>query len=321
MSVNKGHEERRHHTSVRRLVSRWMFGPTVHLAIAIGLVVGGPAGADIPGHGAAKHSKKVAREAPGTEVPPTAAIAGAVYSVWNALSTPPAQCLDMHNFVGGEGLRSLYCTLRGVFGVAELEALAGLPAFLAGPHDDGDLRLHANRFGAYNPSMVRWVETNLLPDASDTDFIARTQWIYDRSIRQMARAYHRSYVQLSHNLQHFDQERRYLMDMINGDRPWAYMGARFQVDTLRAVLDLDIQAEDLNWYHVDTAIRYWQRRSIDGSADEVFQALETLLSLYDPDFLVFAPRPAGTAPHLPPFGAGIAQPVDPGKPWLPEPRR
>lgn len=58
----------------------------------------------------------------------------------------------------------------------------------------------------------------------------------------------------------------------------------------------------------------------DGSADEVFHALENLLSIYDPGWLASAPQPAGAAPHLPPPGTLITQPLDPDKPLLPEPR-
>ncbi len=305
---------------LKMVVSRWATDPLLRLVVVLGLAAGGSAVAAPQDDGAGKPQKTTTVAAPTPVKHPPSKVATALSSAWSALASPPAPCLDMHDLIGGEGLRSLHCTLRGVLGVAELEAFAGIPAFLDGPHGQGDLRLHATRFGAYNPSMVAWVQDELLPDASDTDFIGRTQWIYDQSIRSMARAYHRSYVQLSHNLWHFDQERRYLVEMIDGRRPWASMGARFQEDTLRAVLDLDIRAERLNWYHVDTAIRYWQRRSIDGSADEVFHALESLLSLYDPDFLDHAPRPAGTAPHLPPPDVVIARPADPSKPGLPEPR-
>jgi len=290
------------------------------LALSMATMPGPRAFADNLDPGSGIEAETAADRSPWLSRSASADGAAVMSAVWHALSTPPEPCLDMQAYIGGTGLRSLYCAIRGVFNVADLEAMAGMPAFLSSPHIGGELHLHEDSFGHYNPSMVRWVETNLLPDPWDTDFILNTQWIYDTTMRQMARAFHRTFVQLSDNLWHFDQERRYLMEMIAGERPWSYMGARFQEDTLRSVLDLDIRAEGLNWYHVDTAIRYWQRRSIDGSADDVFRALESLLSLYDFDFLANAPRPAGTVPYLPPPGAAITQPLTPGKPMLPEPR-
>lgn len=320
MSVNNERGDRQGVATVRQRLVPQLFSLISAWPVAICLAVVSSAGAETLDDGPAKQPKTVTSGTIAPEAPRSTDIARTLSSAWTALSGPPPQCLAMQEFVRGEGLRSIHCALRGVLGLAELEALAGQPFFLYGPHDPQGLRLMADAFGAYSPAMVQWIETNMLPAASDTEVIARTQWIYDQSLGRMARAYHRSYVQLSRNLWHFDQERRYLMAMIEGDRPWAYMGARFQPDMLYAVLDLDIQAEDLNWYHVDTAIRYWQRRSIDGTADEVFQALETLLSVYDPDYLASAPRPAGNAPHLPPPGAHIPRPAHSTKPSLPEPR-
>jgi hypothetical protein len=95
-------------------------------------------------------------------------------------------------------------------------------------------------------------------------------------------------------------------------------GARFQDGSLRAILGIDVEREQLNWYHLDTALRFWQRRSIDGAADEFFNALETLLARFDADWLAQAPRPGGGPPHLPPPGSPIAQVRDSAKPWLPE---
>ena len=179
--------------------------------------------------------------------------------------------------------------------------------------------MQENSFGYYNPEFLKWAQKKLLPKKNDAIYIGATKPLYDKFVRNMARAYHRSYVQWSHNLGHFEKERRYLTAMIEGKRSWSYLGGRWQNDTIKSILGMDVEGEKLNWYHVDTALRFWQRRSIDGTSDEFFASLEALLAVYDPDFIRTANRPAGKAPHLPPPGA-IADPVlDPQKPWLPEP--
>ncbi len=240
-------------------------------------------------------------------------------SGWQAFQKPNEVCLRMRKFTGEEGLRALYCRVRDSVNYRRIEQLAGMPVFVSGPHKDYKLYVRENDFGHYNPEFLVWAQKNLLPRKNDALYIATTKPLYDKFMRRMSHAYHRTYVQWSRNLDHFEKERRYLVDMIAGKRPWSYLGARWQVDSLKTILDLDVERENLNEHHVATALRFWQRRSIDGTADEFFAALEAMLAIYDPDFLASAPRPAGSAPHLPRPGAIPEPRSDPKRPWLPEP--
>jgi len=240
-------------------------------------------------------------------------------SGWQAFAEPNATCRKMKAYTGEEGLRALYCNLRDVVSYERLEEMAGIPIFLKGPHNNHKLRVQEPTFGYYNPEFIRWATYNLLPGKDDTAYRTVTQPIYDRHMKKMARAYHRTYVQWSRNLDHFEKERRYLIAMIEGTRPWSYMGARWTDKDLRTILNLDVRNENLNPHNVQAALRFWQRRSIDETADDFFAALETMLAIYDPDYLAKAPRPAGTVPHLPPPGH-IRDPIlNLEKPWLVEP--
>lgn len=241
-------------------------------------------------------------------------------SGWRAFEEPSEACLAMRQYTGEEGLRALYCHIRDIVSYAQIEEMAGMPVFLQGPHGDGKLRVREHDFGYYNPKFIEWAVDNLLPKPKDTAYREITQPIFDQFVRRMARAYHRIYVGFSHNLHHFDQERQYLMDMIAGERDWSYMGARWQARDMREILGVDLEAEELNSHHASTAIRYWQRRSIDGSAGVVFDALESILRIYDSDWLASAPRPAGAPPHLPSPGTPVKQPRDASKRMLPEPQ-
>lgn len=241
-------------------------------------------------------------------------------SAWRTFEDPKDACLQMREYTGEEGLRALYCHVRDIFSYGHIEELAGMPVFLSGPHGDGKLLVREHTFGHYNPEFIDWVVEELLPQTTDGVYLAATQPIYDAYIRRMARAYHRIFVGLSHNLPHFDQERQYLLDMIAGRRDWSYLGARWQAGNIRGILGVDLAAEDLNWYHADTAIRFWQRRSIDGTADKMFAALEDVMTIFDPQWLAGAPRPPGEPPYLPPPGTPITQPRDINKPWLPKPK-
>jgi len=225
----------------------------------------------------------------------------------------------MREYTGEEGLRALYCHVRDILNYAQLEQLAGVPVFLSGPHSDGKLRVQEHSFGYYNPAFITWFESEFLPSRNDRPYLALTRPLYDQYVRNMARAYHRAFVGWSENLPHFAQERAYLLEMIDGTRPWSYMGARFQDNTIKAIFDIDIPGEGLNSYHLSTALRFWQRRSIDGTADQMFGALETLIGLYDPEWLDAAPKPSRAKPILPPPEIAISAMPDPSKPWLPEP--
>jgi hypothetical protein len=255
----------------------------------------------------------------GSEVP-SGEVADVARSAWTALQHPPEACDGMREYTGEEGLRALYCYVRDFVDYEKLEVLAGIPVFVSAPHTDYQLRFQEDRFGHYNRDFVLWAQSNLLPSPNDAAFIEMTQPSYNKYLRRMARAYHRTYVQLSNNLGHFKRERQYLMEMIEGTRPWSYLGARWQAEDLRRILNLDVEAEELNWYHVDTAIRFWQRRSIDQTADAFFAGLERLMAIYDKAYLDSAPRPAGNAPHLPPPGAISDLDLNPAGPSLPEPQ-
>ncbi|MDH5541129.1 MAG: toll/interleukin-1 receptor domain-containing protein, partial [Rhizobacter sp.] len=157
-------------------------------------------------------------------------------SGWRAFEEPPQACLEMRKYTGEEGLRALYCRFREVISYGQAQSMADVPVFLSGPHVGGKLRVREPTFGHYNPAFIAWAEANLLPQPSDSAYLAITRPIFEQFMRRQARAYHRAYVGWSLNLPHFDQERRYLMEMIDGSRPWSYLGARFQADTMKAVL-------------------------------------------------------------------------------------
>lgn len=240
-------------------------------------------------------------------------------SGWRAFEEPKEACKAMREYTGEEGLRALYCHVRDIVSYGQIEEMAGIPVFLKGPHEEGKLRVREHSFGHYNPAFIDWVQKELLPAPDDSVYLAATKPIYNQYIRRMARAYHRAFVGWSWNHHHFARERAYLLEMISGERPWSYMGARFQAWDVQSIFGVDIEAEDLNDHHFATALRFWQRRSIDGTADQMFDVLEQAMSIYDADWLTQAPPPPDMRPYLVPVGGEIAQPLDPSKPFLPEP--
>ena len=229
-------------------------------------------------------------------------------SGWRAFQAVPPGCADFVDATGDEGLRSMYCRLRGTLSYAQLERLSGMPVFLSGPHGGGKLKLRADTFGHYNPAFVRWAADTFVPAPQDGEYVAVSQAVYDKALRQQARAYYRAYVAWTQHPQGFAVERAYLMDMLAGRRPWAFMGARWQDEDLKALLGVDLESEGLNGYLVTTGLRFWQRRSIDGTADDVFALLDKLLAVHDAAWRAKAPQPA--SPHLAPLDAPVTPPTE-----------
>ena len=216
-------------------------------------------------------------------------------AAWRRL-TNHRPCTDLKVQLDGvKGLRSSYCSIRTSVNLRRLEMMAGVPFFRSSPHRGESITIDSKRsFGHYNPQMIDWVARNLIPTEDDRSYLRITRPIYDRYLAQLAQAYHRTYVQWSRHARYFRAERQILIDIINGRRQWEFMGGRWQSSELISKLDLDVDRENLDWYHVNTALRYWQRRSIDSTASQVFAALEKLLRVYDPDFLASAPLPDPT---------------------------
>ena len=208
------------------------------------------------------------------------------------------------------GMLATFCAIRNVLGLESLEDLSGEKIFVSGPHAGGVLKLQEARdFGRYNEAFVRWFAERILPGEGDQDFIARTQSLYDEFARYLVRSFYLTYIHSAEHPDFFRYERRLLELQVapgaEGERPLSdnvdgpslldfykldagyhqivfdFRSIGFREDQ---VTHLSSQAFNQQLYDLRAPIRFWTRRSVDGSAEAVFLALRKLVRAYDAEF-------------------------------------
>jgi hypothetical protein len=181
---------------------------------------------------------------------------------------------EMHSGLPDEGLRSLYYyATQAKFSLELLGLMFDAPVFLAGPHAQHP-NLESDDFGRYNPVFVQRVAETAVALAHDPARVERTRPMFERHLRRQARTY-----ALVHRALH--------------DDPAWY--ADFRADYAAALadpgLDFDRYGEisrlseafssaGMTWYEADTAVYFWLRRDLDGTAKLWRTAVDALLAAY-----------------------------------------
>ena len=211
------------------------------------------------------------------------------------------------------GLRSLYCDIKSFIDYPNLRILSGLPIF----RKDYNLTFHSEyEFGHYNPKFVKWMQKNMIYAENNEMFRQETQPVYDKKIRDTARAYYSTYqilfatpedfntfinqyqlvkkeyqwrlykrevneLRFTNNYETFEViKREYLKHIENKTLPDQYLQEKF-----RWLSDYLTTVENVDWYAANTSGGFWTRRSIDKTDKEFFRLLTKLLETYDRDWL------------------------------------
>lgn len=214
------------------------------------------------------------RPTPEAKSPPAHATPQAddpIRTAWSKLDGSANGCPEEFDYFPNGGMRNLACHLKTVVSLADLEALGGR-VFRAGPHEKSDLVLSSERdFGRYDPRFVEWLVSHGVPGAKDEAFRARTQPVYDKALKTLARAYLRAHEQLKRNPWYAEQEREYLLEYLEkgrGTRP----------------VDRHAELEPPEMYNIYApAVAFWIRRSVDGTEAQFSKGLSELLRTYDPE--------------------------------------
>jgi hypothetical protein len=210
------------------------------------------------------------------------------------------------------GPRSLYAHLKTLMDLGKMKSLAPVPIFLSGPHDK-DFTFRSYEFGRYNPEFVRWAVANLIPAASNAAFRDLTAPVYQKHLKEVARVYFLTHEYLAqHNAEVKTLQAQYMasIDEYRG-KPYdeemqSGPGAVLQQAAISdSFADRFIPKGDTanyananpaarfhyKWltendsYFANTAVGFWIRRQIDGTAPDFFAGLKKLLETYDAAFL------------------------------------
>jgi energy-coupling factor transporter ATP-binding protein EcfA2 len=207
-----------------------------------------------------------------------------------------------------QGPRTLYAHARTLMDLEKMKSLvAPMPIFLSGPHGS-KLEFYSFDFGRYNPEFVRWAVDHLVPAASDPAFRAQTAPVYQKHLKEAARIYYFAYSHVEKHAPEVAELRAKYLESVREFRgktpdqnsllsgPGAILQDSF-ADTFADDLTKEEATKngrtqrsyrwmtDQAWYDADTAIGFWIRRQIDGTAPDFFAGLKKLLETYDADFL------------------------------------
>lgn len=230
------------------------------------------------------------------------------------------------------GIANFYCHVQSLLSVERLEQLAGMTSTVA-PPPDAPPRSVARAFRNYDPRFVAWLRRALLVAAVDPRFRQETQPIYDQFVAPLARKWLGARRLMVARRRWLDAEVRWTRSAIEaGTLPEGYYVTRYDHFAAPAPSDdgtfraLDPTARDENVGA--SAVAFWIRRELDGSAAPFSEALEELVATYDGDWLrggagvvVVPPPDRDAARAAPESGAAAGQaasarppPAEPAEP-------
>lgn len=223
--------------------------------------------------------------APGATTRPVESVNQTAVSVGKALLSS----LDKTRHTGPDfdywpkgGIRIAYYHLATFAGYETLTRLSPHPVFVSGPHGTDHLNLNAPfDFGHYNPEFLRWFEGQLSEILKDQEFVKRTTPLFQTYLGSTADSYRATYRALN---RHPDELAALLQDykihLDNRTLPegyyynvaWSEAADRYTfLKELNASYDPNVTAP---------AVYFWLRRYIDGTHQQVFSMLESLLNAY-----------------------------------------
>lgn len=181
---------------------------------------------------------------------------------------------------GGIQIAYYHLATFATYGV--LGRLSPHPVFVSGPHGASALNLNSRfTFGHYNPKFLVWFHDHLLEILQDRRFVESTTGLFQKFLGETAMTYWATYTvlnehprELSALLRDYETRinNRTLPEMYYYNIAWGEAEAHFNsLKTLRASYSTNVVAP---------AVYFWLRRHIDGTHQQFFSMLDSLLSAY-----------------------------------------
>lgn len=179
------------------------------------------------------------------------------------------------------GIQIAYYHLATFVSYEMLVKLSPYPIFVSGPHGTDKLNLDAPfSFGHYNPEFLRWFHDHLINILQDDAFIHPTKKLFEKYLGETAMTYFATYNILNEHpkelnalLQDYKTriDNRTLPEMYYYNIAWEGEKHFQSLKNLYATYDANVVAP---------AVYFWLRRHIDGTHQEIFSILESLLGAY-----------------------------------------
>ena len=199
-------------------------------------------------------------------------------------------CNDFDYGLPGGGMRTFYCYVKSFLPYEQFTALVPVKIFLSGSHSAEKLQLDEEvSFGRYNPVFVQWLERNAVPAAEDKAFRDLTRDIYKAQIKHLARIYAATYVKLQQNKAFLEELKQKVQIQLSGGKRFAYDENHFFFMNPQFMQHRD----NVEWFFKNgfdggysgnitkTAVAWWVRREIDGTAASFYRVLQKLQNAYE----------------------------------------
>ncbi|WP_246047668.1 hypothetical protein [Leptospira ilyithenensis] len=220
-----------------------------------------------------------------------------VESAWTSLPKATSYCSSLNPIpMENNGYSNYFCYLRSFASPKQISELLGIPIFISGPHEGGELVTnHSSRFGFYHPEFPIRLRSYFLPGKKNPGFQKATQKIYDDYIRKTARAFFVVHRKLESNQDYFDKETNRYIDLVSEKRLDPYYLDKYDLFLVPDFTDAEEESDGskfVSWEGDDIypavlvreTVGFWIRRRIDGTEPQFYLGLTDLLKLYDFDF-------------------------------------
>lgn len=206
------------------------------------------------------------------------------------IQTPPAivDYLGFETFIE-DGVHHLYNLFGGFLNPDLVEVLIQRPLFVSGPHYPGGLVTTARfDFGRYDPEAIRAI-SNEMDRLLSPEIVSSTQGLYRAELGAMAKHFQEALQYWEANPEELERQKTvYLNHLKNETLPEFYY-----------LLDGDLADQLMDSYSDNwddrtcylTALRFWLRRSCDGSYEEFASLLQKVVSTYDPAYFAYRGLP------------------------------
>jgi hypothetical protein len=188
------------------------------------------------------------------------------------------------------GLRTLYSHLMSFATYPQLAAKFGASVWLKGPHSNSRLDLHnQSSFGWYNPRFVEWIANNIRYVISNPAFCAMSSNMVEKYLRNLLFLYYASYNMLRCNPRSRERLLQGLLDGMeqNTLQPQYYWNISWinHLDPQDPITKLMVELDEMFDSNLaSSAIYFWIRREIDGTAPIFFGLAVDMLNAYFPAY-------------------------------------
>ena len=162
------------------------------------------------------------------------------------------------------------------------------PVYVSGPHASSLNMRSRTEFGHHNPQLLTWLEQQIDSQLGNPVIITATRGGYEKNLQHSVHLYSylRKYMQ-QNSPERFQLAVENYLSRIND-------GVQANEATASSTLSRDIYpimgefvrsgtVADTDYRETHLAIMFWARREIDGTADQWFRILETIMNQYEPE--------------------------------------